>query len=757
MTLRRYLPSRSLFVTSLLCFICIIVLFSLFKGLSFTFFKSKLEREIIASNRMLLEHTAERYANHFSRLETLLYNRYKSKEVQSFNRQIRMFGEADTDYLTASKISAGLRPEANDPLFYLESLIIHFGGNAFAVDQEGSSSAEDMFERAYASSTYPYPFWQDQLLTASSLTLLPAATYKHSVELPASSTLMPLVFKLPGDDYQIIALLDMDKARHAFFGDSSTQQLAILDDNGRLLYPAEGASALTAIPEFNKGQKHMLRDGKYWFRATDSKDLTYISAVPAIEITSQLRKWNVLAAALAAIMLLIGLGASILFSKKLERPVKQLIAAVTNRHADTADTVQSQIKEFTFIDRSIKELLKEREEVQAKMTKQRSILTSFGYISQLKNINEDIVEWEQFLSTNESYTVVLYELRFRSPVLGELNIRPEQASLAIREHIRLIATQHCPDSHTFQMEKNYILTVVKGSQKHETGEMLGELKEMLDLNKHYCLVTVAVSSRFEHPSQFNYAYEQVQALAKQACLLEETQLITEFREIPDMVRLTAMQEQELAAALQAGQGNEGYKLLAYMLDEMYSRGASALQYETFAEHVYAMAISLLEQQRIEASQSWSIKPIHYRLAACCTLEEYKDVLYRLMEASGELVKENKSDAAADPIIARVMAIIETQFAEELSLDYLADKLNMSGAYLSAYIKEKTGINFSEHLNSIRVAKAKELLTGTTLNINDISRQVGYHNITSFNRMFKKVTGFAPGEFRKQHVLERQTG
>lgn len=52
-----------------------------------------------------------------------------------------------------------------------------------------------------------------------------------------------------------------------------------------------------------------------------------------------------------------------------------------------------------------------------------------------------------------------------------------------------------------------------------------------------------------------------------------------------------------------------------------------------------------------------------------------------------------------------------------------------------------------------MSKACELLVTTDLNVNEISQLVGYHNITSFNRSFKKLTNMTPGAYRKQHVLQ----
>ncbi|MNW01185.1 HTH-type transcriptional regulator YesS [compost metagenome] len=79
---------------------------------------------------------------------------------------------------------------------------------------------------------------------------------------------------------------------------------------------------------------------------------------------------------------------------------------------------------------------------------------------------------------------------------------------------------------------------------------------------------------------------------------------------------------------------------------------------------------------------------------------------------------------------------------------MADKLHITRSYLSTYFKEKTGINFVDYVNSVRIDKAKKLLLNPAIRIQDAAQFVGYQNINSFNRMFKKSTGFTPSEFRR---------
>lgn len=160
--------------------------------------------------------------------------------------------------------------------------------------------------------------------------------------------------------------------------------------------------------------------------------------------------------------------------------------------------------------------------------------------------------------------------------------------------------------------------------------------------------------------------------------------------------------------------------------------------------------------RIDKSSVRTLKDWSGRLQECQTLDDYAGVFRQLIEAACALIRKKK-DTGDEPLIAMFMNILHTQYAEDISLDYLSARLNLSSAYLSVYIKEKTGMNFSDHLLNIRMNKAKELLACTNLTVSEISQRVGYLNITSFNRMFKKATGMTPGAYRRQHLALTHAG
>nr|WP_275901522.1 helix-turn-helix domain-containing protein [Cohnella algarum] len=96
--------------------------------------------------------------------------------------------------------------------------------------------------------------------------------------------------------------------------------------------------------------------------------------------------------------------------------------------------------------------------------------------------------------------------------------------------------------------------------------------------------------------------------------------------------------------------------------------------------------------------------------------------------------------------------IEEHFDDpDLSLKHLSDRFGMNGKNVSQLFKDAFGENFVDVLLRLRIEKAKRLLTETDLGQQDIAQQVGYSNAITFGRMFKRVVGVTPGDYRKKHV------
>jgi AraC-like DNA-binding protein len=81
--------------------------------------------------------------------------------------------------------------------------------------------------------------------------------------------------------------------------------------------------------------------------------------------------------------------------------------------------------------------------------------------------------------------------------------------------------------------------------------------------------------------------------------------------------------------------------------------------------------------------------------------------------------------------------------QELGLSLVASEFNISEGYLSYLFKEETGQNFTDLVEHVRMDEACKLLQKTKLNINEIYMKVGYSNVQSFRRAFKRIKGVSP--------------
>ena len=95
----------------------------------------------------------------------------------------------------------------------------------------------------------------------------------------------------------------------------------------------------------------------------------------------------------------------------------------------------------------------------------------------------------------------------------------------------------------------------------------------------------------------------------------------------------------------------------------------------------------------------------------------------------------------------IVVYIREHYTEELSMQDVARAMNYSDAYFCKLFKQCFKVNFSAWLNEFRVEKAKEQLTATRLSVREVSLACGYADANYFARVFKRITGMTPSEYR----------
>lgn len=114
----------------------------------------------------------------------------------------------------------------------------------------------------------------------------------------------------------------------------------------------------------------------------------------------------------------------------------------------------------------------------------------------------------------------------------------------------------------------------------------------------------------------------------------------------------------------------------------------------------------------------------------------------------EYANQNGKDVSQ--VVEKVQRYMEENLGEEFSREQAAEHVFLNPAYLSRLFRRETGFSLTDYLVRLRIAKARTELEKTNNRISDIAVTVGYANFSHFSKLFKKMTGLTPQEYRKKY-------
>jgi two-component system response regulator YesN len=226
-------------------------------------------------------------------------------------------------------------------------------------------------------------------------------------------------------------------------------------------------------------------------------------------------------------------------------------------------------------------------------------------------------------------------------------------------------------------------------------------------------------------------------LPKPPCLLWEDQLTSYFQEVWNALSF----------------GNETKVQL--LLDKLNSL-LPQISEEHKDQLLFDLLVFYLTSYRI-AKENYNFNlfvPSYKRISKIFQASNNLRKLFSLIAADIKLmatsVKESRQNSIK-PIIREAKAIIDQNYQKHISLEWLADMVNVSSFYLSRLFKEELGESFSEYITRLRMEKTIQLLS-KGCSVKECCFLVGYNDPNYFSRIFKKHFGIAPSDW-----VGKQTG
>jgi YesN/AraC family two-component response regulator len=125
----------------------------------------------------------------------------------------------------------------------------------------------------------------------------------------------------------------------------------------------------------------------------------------------------------------------------------------------------------------------------------------------------------------------------------------------------------------------------------------------------------------------------------------------------------------------------------------------------------------------------------------------------LKHLSGRIFDSPRIGTKHGELIKEVVDYMHEHYTEKLTLDEVAGHVFISPPYLSKVFAEEMGHNFKHHLNTIRIDRAKDLLTDPGQSLTDIALSLGYGDQSYFTKVFKKHIGVSPRKYREMALKQ----
>ncbi|WP_308634962.1 helix-turn-helix domain-containing protein [Paenibacillus silvisoli] len=136
-----------------------------------------------------------------------------------------------------------------------------------------------------------------------------------------------------------------------------------------------------------------------------------------------------------------------------------------------------------------------------------------------------------------------------------------------------------------------------------------------------------------------------------------------------------------------------------------------------------------------------------------TLDELQNQFSVTLQTYADQMGQLYSSRMHHQLLQNIRGYIGLHYANpELSLEYLGDKFGIGAKYISQLFKEEFGENFLDYLSQLRITEAKKRLLEQPDSIQEVGERVGYLNAATFRRVFRKVEGVSPVDFRKRHAM-----
>lgn len=303
----------------------------------------------------------------------------------------------------------------------------------------------------------------------------------------------------------------------------------------------------------------------------------------------------------------------------------------------------------------------------------------------------------------------------------------------------------------------FFVIFIADIMENKYADICGSLaRELISYNNSDGLgISIGISRIKKSMGKMNEAYKETLDALNSKCLSDESKVY--FYQIMPKKTPTLIWDglDELLFRMESGETDK----VDLLINELFCFFKKQTDISLIDAKIYSMDIiqqvkSILANY-LETSASdevsQSIQSIFNLIFDLDELQEYLRKFFK--NVSGKL--SNMNIYSSDDPIIKVKTYVTENYQKDITLDLISSFFYINRSYFSHMFKEKTGENFVDYLNGVRIEQAKFLLKNTDKKMYRIAKAVGYDNVKYFFRIFKKTTGLSPEAYKNTKTLDHE--
>lgn len=504
--------------------------------------------------------------------------------------------------------------------------------------------------------------------------------------------------------------------------------------------------------------------------------LQYISIIPSEIYWKKAQLVRNLTLASIAVSLLGGGLLTYFFLRKNYNPVQRLVYAFRNKSSDR----ENNGNEFLYIQQAVDRTLTEMDHMVLEMKKQHYTLRSNFVTRLLKGKPDNGLPLEESLAAyemellSEEFAVLLFYVEDHDIFLERIQGKSTGEKLKLLDFIvtnvveELANTKH----RGYMTEADDALACLISLSAKSPEEQMQDLLQVARTaqeflaEKYSIYITVSLSSVHSGLDQAHQAYQEAMysmeyklVMGKQEILpYEEIERYTSRTESDSGYYYPLQSEQQLINYVKVGDFPAAKGALEEILEMNFSKHsvsvpvARCLMLDLVGTLIKSIGELGGAQENILIQNPRRID----RLSSSETLAEMREQLVSMLQEACEFAEAKRMQnvqlnrqRALDGLIGEVSAYIDGHYTDPgLNVSLLGQLFEMKPTYLSKLFKDQTGEGLLETVNRKRIERAKQLMSGSRLTVNEAAEKSGFNDVGTFIRTFKKIEGITPGKYKE---------